>query len=66
MVIKGDKNDADTVRLFKVHLATVSGLQARPKFEKGQLRQIACKNLRQIICKVTHFPVLLSARIDIT
>jgi hypothetical protein len=46
MVSKGHKTVADAARLFKVHPATVSPLLAG-------VRQIARKELRQIICNVT-------------
>lgn len=52
MVAKGDKTAADAARLFKVHPATVSRVMARASVAEGCPRQIACKVLRQIICKV--------------
>ena len=51
-ITKSDKTAADAARLFKVYPATVSPIGAT-KFEEGQPRQIACKVLRQILCKLT-------------
>ena len=47
MLRERTKAGLDAARLFKVHAATV------PRLPNSGLRQMACKVLRQTICKVT-------------
>ena len=64
MVSSGDKTAADTARLFNINPATVSrrltraNHSERPASKRTARAKIACKDLHQIIYKVTPWGLL--------
>ena len=53
MITKGEKTAADAARLFQGSPRNGLAATGAAQFQEDQPCQIACKYLRQIICKVT-------------